>query len=138
MKFFKHKVQTYLIILTKVHLNSNIYGGNKTGTKIQLNKAHAKCFNECFILENATRCLLHLQCINVLHNFYFQKETLGQFVIDKVCETLNLVEKDYFGLRFVDSEKQRVSTVLYLIKAPALIIAAALFLKKYYLPSAKC
>ncbi|XP_053405302.1 FERM domain-containing protein 5-like isoform X6 [Mercenaria mercenaria] len=37
----------------------------------------------------------------------FTKETLGQFVLDKVCDTLNLVEKDYFGLRFVDAEKQR-------------------------------
>ena len=38
-----------------------------------------------------------------------QKDTVGQFVLDKVCDTLNLVEKDYFGLRYVDAEKQRVS-----------------------------
>ncbi|XP_052791447.1 FERM domain-containing protein 5-like isoform X5 [Mya arenaria] len=37
----------------------------------------------------------------------FTKETVGQYVLDKVCETLNLVEKDYFGLRYVDTEKQR-------------------------------
>lgn len=37
----------------------------------------------------------------------FTKDTVGQFVLDKVCDTLNLVEKDYFGLRYVDSEKQR-------------------------------
>ncbi|XP_052270558.1 FERM domain-containing protein 5-like isoform X4 [Dreissena polymorpha] len=37
----------------------------------------------------------------------FTKETTGQFVLDKVCETLNLLEKDYFGLRYVDAEKQR-------------------------------
>ena len=39
----------------------------------------------------------------------FQKDTVGQYVLDKVCESLNLVEKDYFGLRYVDAEKQRVS-----------------------------
>ncbi|KAL4228332.1 FERM domain-containing protein 5 [Mactra antiquata] len=37
----------------------------------------------------------------------FTKETLGQYVLDKVCDSLNLVEKDYFGLRYVDAEKQR-------------------------------
>lgn len=42
------------------------------------------------------------------HLYIFQKETQGQYVLDKVCETLNLVEKDYFGLRYVDAEKQRV------------------------------
>ena len=38
-----------------------------------------------------------------------QKDTRGQWLLDYVCKELNLVEKDYFGLRFVDSEKQRVS-----------------------------
>ncbi|XP_041370882.1 FERM domain-containing protein 5-like isoform X3 [Gigantopelta aegis] len=37
----------------------------------------------------------------------FKKDTIGQWLFDRVCEKLNLVEKDYFGLRFVDSEKQR-------------------------------
>jgi len=29
-----------------------------------------------------------------------------------VCQSLNLAEKDYFGLRYVDSENQRVSIVV--------------------------
>ena len=29
--------------------------------------------------------------------------------MDYVCRKLNLAEKDYFGLRFVDGNKQRVS-----------------------------
>jgi len=37
----------------------------------------------------------------------FQKEAKGQWLIDTICTHLNLVEKDYFGLRFVDTEKQR-------------------------------
>ncbi|XP_035825431.1 FERM domain-containing protein 5 isoform X2 [Aplysia californica] len=37
----------------------------------------------------------------------FKKDTLGQWLFDRVCEKLNLVEKDYFGLRYVDSENQR-------------------------------
>jgi len=28
--------------------------------------------------------------------------------MDEVCQQLDLVEKDYFGLRYVDTEKQRV------------------------------
>ncbi|ESP00726.1 hypothetical protein LOTGIDRAFT_112663, partial [Lottia gigantea] len=37
----------------------------------------------------------------------FQKDTIGQWLLERVCEKLNIVEKDYFGLRYVDSEKQR-------------------------------
>ncbi|KAH9370033.1 hypothetical protein HPB48_001910 [Haemaphysalis longicornis] len=31
----------------------------------------------------------------------------GQYILDYVCNALNLLEKDYFGLRYVDSHKQR-------------------------------
>ncbi|XP_050402531.1 FERM domain-containing protein 5 isoform X8 [Patella vulgata] len=37
----------------------------------------------------------------------FKKDTIGQWLLERVCEKLNIVEKDYFGLRYVDSEKQR-------------------------------
>jgi FERM N-terminal domain len=40
--------------------------------------------------------------------FCFQKDTSGQYIIDHVCSSLDLVEKDYFGLRYVDANKQRV------------------------------
>ncbi|XP_025077363.1 FERM domain-containing protein 3-like isoform X5 [Pomacea canaliculata] len=39
--------------------------------------------------------------------FTFKKDTIGQWLLDRVCEKLNLMEKDYFGLRYVDAEKQR-------------------------------
>ncbi|KAM4579225.1 FERM domain-containing protein 3 isoform 5-T5 [Fundulus diaphanus] len=36
-----------------------------------------------------------------------QKETKGQFLLDHVCNHYNLLEKDYFGIRYVDPERQR-------------------------------
>ncbi|XP_038625622.1 FERM domain-containing protein 3 isoform X2 [Tachyglossus aculeatus] len=35
------------------------------------------------------------------------QETKGQFLIDHICNYYSLLEKDYFGIRFVDPEKQR-------------------------------
>uniref|UniRef100_A0A8P0TP75 FERM domain containing 3 n=2 Tax=Canis lupus TaxID=9612 RepID=A0A8P0TP75_CANLF len=35
------------------------------------------------------------------------RETKGQFLIDHICNYYSLLEKDYFGIRFVDPEKQR-------------------------------
>lgn len=40
-------------------------------------------------------------------DFTFKKDTIGQWLFDRVSEKWNLMEKDYFGLRYVDSEKQR-------------------------------
>lgn len=37
----------------------------------------------------------------------FQKDDSGQRLLDQVCLKLDLAERDYFGLRYVDSEKQR-------------------------------
>lgn len=39
-----------------------------------------------------------------------QKHARGQVLFDMVCEHLNLLEKDYFGLTFCDSDSQKVST----------------------------
>ncbi|XP_064411695.1 FERM domain-containing protein 3 [Latimeria chalumnae] len=36
-----------------------------------------------------------------------QRDTKGQFLFDHVCNHYSLLEKDYFGIRFVDPEKQR-------------------------------
>ncbi|XP_048383420.2 FERM domain-containing protein 3 isoform X2 [Stegostoma tigrinum] len=36
-----------------------------------------------------------------------QRDTKGQFLIDHVCNHFSLLEKDYFGIRYVDPEKQR-------------------------------
>lgn len=37
----------------------------------------------------------------------FKRDVKGQAVFDEVCKTLDLLEKDYFGLRYVDDAKQR-------------------------------
>uniref|UniRef100_A0A8C1IP65 FERM domain-containing protein 3 n=1 Tax=Cyprinus carpio TaxID=7962 RepID=A0A8C1IP65_CYPCA len=36
-----------------------------------------------------------------------QRDTKGQFLLDHVCNHYSLLEKDYFGIRYVDPEKQR-------------------------------
>uniref|UniRef100_A0A8C8R610 FERM domain-containing protein n=1 Tax=Pelusios castaneus TaxID=367368 RepID=A0A8C8R610_9SAUR len=38
-----------------------------------------------------------------------QRDAKGQYLFDLLCHHLNLLEKDYFGIRFVDPDKQRVS-----------------------------
>uniref|UniRef100_A0A8C2DW87 FERM domain-containing protein 5 n=1 Tax=Cyprinus carpio TaxID=7962 RepID=A0A8C2DW87_CYPCA len=37
----------------------------------------------------------------------FQRDAKGQWLFEQVCQHLNLLEKDYFGIRFVDPDKQR-------------------------------
>ena len=32
----------------------------------------------------------------------FQKNALGKELLEKVCQHLDLIEKDYFGLQYVD------------------------------------
>ncbi|XP_010631205.1 FERM domain-containing protein 3 isoform X1 [Fukomys damarensis] len=36
-----------------------------------------------------------------------KRETKGQFLIDHICNYYSLLEKDYFGIRYVDPDKQR-------------------------------
>lgn len=40
-------------------------------------------------------------------SFTYQKDTKGQEIFDQVCHCLDLAEKDYFGLRYIDLTKQR-------------------------------
>ena len=53
--------------------------------------------------------MLSVKFVSYLLFFPLQKETKGQYILDYVCKELDLLEKDYFGLRFVDGNKQRVS-----------------------------
>uniref|UniRef100_A0A3P9D5V1 FERM domain-containing protein n=1 Tax=Maylandia zebra TaxID=106582 RepID=A0A3P9D5V1_9CICH len=41
-----------------------------------------------------------------------QRDAKGQYLFDLICHNLNLLEKDYFGIRYVDPDKQRVSITL--------------------------
>ena len=47
--------------------------------------------------------------MNFLMSFVFQRDSKGQYLFDLICHHLNLLEKDYFGIRYVDPDKQRVS-----------------------------
>ena len=44
----------------------------------------------------------------------FQKSADGQGLLDQVCEHLNLVEKDYFGVIYRDSSDTWVSGLVWL------------------------
>lgn len=43
-----------------------------------------------------------------------QAKHKGRYLLDYICSQLNLIERDYFGIRFIDPEKQRVNVILYL------------------------
>ncbi|KAI3371324.1 hypothetical protein L3Q82_023941 [Scortum barcoo] len=38
---------------------------------------------------------------------YRKRDAKGQYLFDLICHHLNLLEKDYFGIRYVDPDKQR-------------------------------
>jgi hypothetical protein len=42
----------------------------------------------------------------------FQNHDKGKQLLEHVCQQLNLIEKDYFGLRHVDHTRQRVGSFL--------------------------
>lgn len=56
-----------------------------------------ECVPDGWSFDSYTTCLCLLQ-----------KHARGQVLFDMVCEHLNLLEKDYFGLTFCDSDSQKV------------------------------
>nr|XP_008121221.2 PREDICTED: FERM domain-containing protein 5 isoform X3 [Anolis carolinensis] len=59
-------------------------------------------------------CLLLVLVLGVLSAHFLittasllQRDAKGQYLFDLLCHHLNLLEKDYFGIRFVDPDKQR-------------------------------
>lgn len=65
----------------------------KFGSKNEYNVEH-KCTIRLLDDDEVLQCVFH-------------KDQKGFHLLDYVCEQLNLVEKDYFGLRYVDNDKQR-------------------------------
>ena len=41
--------------------------------------------------------------------FYFQAKAVGRMLFDQVCKQLNLLETDYFGLEYMDTQGVMVS-----------------------------
>lgn len=42
------------------------------------------------------------------HTIFCQPHHKGKYLLEYVCQQLNLVEQDYLGLRYVDCTEQRV------------------------------
>ncbi|XP_015365170.1 PREDICTED: FERM domain-containing protein 3-like [Diuraphis noxia] len=53
------------------------------------------------------KCTIRLLDDNQLLESEFQINEKGSSLINRICEQLDLIEKDYFGLRYVDSKRQR-------------------------------
>lgn len=47
-----------------------------------------------------------------------QRDAKGQYLFDLICHHLNLLEKDYFGIRYVDPDKQRASIFIHVPALP--------------------
>lgn len=55
------------------------------------------------------KILIVINVIIINNNLFILKiNEKGSSFIARVCEQLDLVEKDYFGLRYVDNKRQRV------------------------------
>lgn len=71
------------------------------------------------VLSWHRRLLAWWGCLNRTHLYLAsqqlylppQKHGRGQVLFDLVCEHLNLLEKDYFGLTFCDADSQKVPWV---------------------------
>lgn len=50
-----------------------------------------------------------------LNIFLFQAKAIGRVLFDQVCKQLHLLEADYFGLEYLDTNGTRVSTIIYSI-----------------------
>ena len=57
--------------------------------------------------QPAIRCLKYVILIQKFYFLNLQKGAKGQELIDCVCEQVDLVEKDYYGLVYVDQENTR-------------------------------
>lgn len=58
-------------------------------------------------LTSEYKCVIKLFDDNEVLEFDFTGEHKGQYLLDYCYKNLNLIEKDYFGLRYEDKKKQR-------------------------------
>uniref|UniRef100_A0A8C9PTK6 FERM domain-containing protein n=1 Tax=Spermophilus dauricus TaxID=99837 RepID=A0A8C9PTK6_SPEDA len=76
-------------------------GGRRTMKMIHFRSSSIKSLNQ------EMKCTIRLLDDSEI-SCHIQRETKGQFLIDHICNYYSLLEKDYFGIRYVDPEKQRV------------------------------
>lgn len=82
----------------------------------ELKVSHRGLWGVCTVLGHSTspRPLTHPPSsappppVLSLSLLVLQRDAKGQYLFDLLCHHLNLLEKDYFGIRFVDPDKQRV------------------------------
>ena len=68
-------------------------------------------YPNCFSVETVIHCDSERGGFDT--GFHFpQKRDKGQVLLEKVCEHLNLLEKDYVGITFRDVENQKVGVCL--------------------------
>ncbi|XP_008839602.1 FERM domain-containing protein 3 isoform X1 [Nannospalax galili] len=75
-------------------------GGGRTMKMIHFRSSSIKS------LSREMKCTIRLLDDSEV-SCHIQRETKGQFLIDYICNYYSLLEKDYFGIRYVDPEKQR-------------------------------
>nr|XP_056704701.1 FERM domain-containing protein 3 [Euleptes europaea] len=75
-------------------------GGRRTAEMIRFRSSSIRS------LSQEMKCTVRLLDDSEI-SCHIQRETKGQFLIDHVCNHYSLLEKDYFGIRYVDPEKQR-------------------------------
>uniref|UniRef100_A0A7N8XMJ2 Erythrocyte membrane protein band 4.1 like 2 n=1 Tax=Mastacembelus armatus TaxID=205130 RepID=A0A7N8XMJ2_9TELE len=65
-----------------------------------------ECVRNVIVPHSSVMCVQDV--IFVFESLTLQKRAKGQYLFFKVCEHLNLLEKDYFGLTYKDSHDQKV------------------------------
>lgn len=63
-------------------------------------------------------CLLFCLLNSSSSSLLLQRDAKGQYLFDLICHHLNLLEKDYFGIRYVDPDKQRASIFIHVPALP--------------------
>ncbi|KAK3565723.1 hypothetical protein QTP86_014200 [Hemibagrus guttatus] len=89
----------------------------RRGMKVSRSKTEYMCVNE---REGSGTVRLQGEEVKKVQKFKYlastvqsngecgkERDTKGQFLLDHVCNHYSLLEKDYFGIRYVDPEKQR-------------------------------
>jgi hypothetical protein len=88
----------------------------KFGSRKDLNcdyKCAVRLLDDNEVLQTEFKVFIYLflfyLSINLIEIYLnLKREHKGQYLLDFVCKSLNLIERDYFGLRYVDHNKQRV------------------------------
>ncbi|XP_044232946.1 band 4.1-like protein 2 isoform X7 [Thunnus albacares] len=86
-------------------------GGGEAGEEAEGGEGQTSIFQSPLRLVRKTKMKLVVCHVTLLDGTDFtcevEKRAKGQYLFFKVCEHLNLMEKDYFGLTYVDNHEQK-------------------------------